>query len=171
MHDDPLISGRGKKRVGWGHDGVVLCLNIIHPWLAPTKVFALPIAGRPYINHQGLTKGKNGKGRSSRCRTQRKVRPDPDHRTRTEWAPGLVRLGANWFPDDKITMLSDSAYGGRSILSHLPSNVDLISRVAADAAPCDVAPPKQPGRGGRPRRKGDRRRAGPLYPAPGSKDA
>ena len=66
MHYDPLISSRTKALVSWGHDWVVICLIIIHPWWAPTKVFALPIAGRLYINRQGLTKGKKRKGKLSR---------------------------------------------------------------------------------------------------------
>ena len=60
MHYDPLISSRAKSLVSWGHDWVVLCLLIVHPFWAPTKVFALPIAFRLYRNRQGLTKGKNG---------------------------------------------------------------------------------------------------------------
>src|SRR6516225_5339684 len=82
MHYDPLISSRSKALVSWGHDWVVLCLIIVHPWWAPTKVFALPIAARLYINRQGLTKGKKRKRRSSPGRTKRKVQPDPNHRTR-----------------------------------------------------------------------------------------
>ena len=60
MHYDPLISSRAKPLVSWGHDWVVLCLIIVHPFWAPTKVFALPIAMRLYRNRQGLTKGKKG---------------------------------------------------------------------------------------------------------------
>ena len=43
MHYDPLISSRAKSLVSWGHDWVVLCLIIVKPFWAPTKVFALPI--------------------------------------------------------------------------------------------------------------------------------
>jgi hypothetical protein len=64
MHYDPLISSRSKALVSWGHDWVVLCLIIVHPWWKPTKVFALPIATRLYINRQGLTKGKKSKGKA-----------------------------------------------------------------------------------------------------------
>ena len=58
MHYDPLISSRAKALVSWGHDWVVLCLIVVNPFWAPTKVFALPIAMRLYRNRQGLTKGK-----------------------------------------------------------------------------------------------------------------
>jgi hypothetical protein len=147
MHYDPLISSRSKALVSWGHDWVVLCLIIIHPWWAPTKVFALPIAARLYINRQGVTKGKKGHG---------KAPADPDHRTRPELALELIKPVARWFPDDEIILLGDSAYGGQSVLSHLPQNVQLISRVAANAALYEVAPPRREGQRGRSRKKGDR---------------
>src|SRR5205823_11574173 len=81
MHYDPLISSRPKALVSWGHDWVVLCLIVVHPFWAPTKVFAWPIAARLYINRQGLTKGKKGKGKSSQAtaktKTKAKAKADP----------------------------------------------------------------------------------------------
>jgi hypothetical protein len=145
MHYDPLISSRSKALVSWGHDWVVLCLIVVHPFWAPTKVFALPIAARLYINRQG---GKRSKGRSSRAK--------PPHRTRPELALELIDLAARWFPDDEIVILGDSTYGGRSVLSHLPTNVQLISRVHPKAALYRPAPPKRKGTPGPARKKGDR---------------
>ena len=74
MHHDPLISSRKKPLVSWGHDWVVLTLLIVHPFWAPTKVFALPVAARLYRNRQGLTKGKKGRAKAAKH--------DPNHRTR-----------------------------------------------------------------------------------------
>jgi DDE superfamily endonuclease len=176
MHYDPLISSRSKALVSWGHDWVVLCLVIVHPFWAPTKVFALPIAGRLYINRQGLTKGKKGQGKSAKSKAKSTAKStakskakstakskakstakaDPNHRTRPELALELIQLVARWFPDDEIILLGDSAYGGRSVLSHLPSNVQLISRVHPKAALYQPAPPKQKGTRGPARKKGDR---------------
>jgi hypothetical protein len=190
MHYDPLISSRSKKLVSWGHDWVVLCVIIVHPFWAPTKVFALPIAARLYINRQGLTKGKKSKGKSAKATkakakttaakakttatkaktkaaatkakakttkaTKAKAKADPNHRTRPELALELIQLVARWFPNDEILMLGDSAYGGRSVLSHLPPNVHLISRVHPKAALYRPAPPKAPKTKGAPRKKGDR---------------
>ena len=162
MHHDPLISSRSKALVSWGHDWVVLCLIVVHPFWAPTKAFALPIAARLYINRQGLTKGKKSKGKAARTREVKgqakrvKAKADPDHRTRPELALGLIQRVARWFPDDEIVMLGDSAYGGRSVLSHLPPNVHLISRVHARGALYKPAPPKVARTSGRPRKKGDR---------------
>ena len=101
MHHDPLISSRAKPLVSWGHDWVVLSLLIVHPFWAPTKVFALPIAERLYKNRQGLTKGKNKRITSansttpSRRRTQ-KTKPPADHRTRPQLAMELISLAAAW---------------------------------------------------------------------------
>jgi hypothetical protein len=157
MHYDPLISSRSKALVSWGHDWVVLCLIVVRPFWAPTKVFALPIAARLYINRQGLTKGKKGKGKAPKAKAKApKAKADPDHRTRPELALELILLAARWFPDDEILMLGDSAYGGRSVLSHLPTNVHLISRVHPGGALYKPAPPKAPKTPGAPRKKGDR---------------
>ena len=123
MHYDPLISSKSKALVSWGHDWVVLCLIIEKPFWAPTKVFALPIAMRLYRNRQGLTKGKKGKGKSS------KLKQDPNHRTRPELALELAELVAQWFSNDEIIITGDSAYGGQSVLSHLPPKAHLISHV------------------------------------------
>ncbi len=152
MHYDPLISSRAKSLVSWGHDWVVLCLVIVEPFWAPTKVFALPIAFRLYRNRQGLTKGKKG------CKNAKKSRPkqDPNHRTRPELALQLIELAAHWFPNDEIILTGDSAYGGRSILSELPANVHLISHVHPKGALYEPAPPKTTKTRGRARKKGNR---------------
>jgi hypothetical protein len=121
MHHDPLISSRALKLVSWGHNWVVLCLLVRCPFWSPTKVWALPMAVRLYRNRQGLTKGKNKK-------FDQKVAP-PGHRTRPELAVELIRLLASWFADRQILVSGDSAYGGKSVLRHLPANVDLISHV------------------------------------------
>jgi SRSO17 transposase len=150
MHYDPLISSRAKPLVSWGHDWVVLCLVIVHPFWAPTKVFALPIAFRLYNNRQGLTKGKKRRAKAT------KTQPDPNHRTRPELALELIQLAAAWFPNDEIMVTGDSAYGGQSILRHLPPNVHLISHVHPKAALYQPAPPKKEKTRGPARKKGDR---------------
>jgi DDE superfamily endonuclease len=150
MHYDPLISSRAKTLVSWGHDWVVLCLILVHPFWAPTKVFALPIAFRLYRNRQGLTKGKKGRAKAT------KTAPDPNHRTRPELALELILLAARWFPNDEIMVTGDSAYGGASILRHLPPNVHLISHVHPKGALYQPAPPKAAKTRGPARKKGDR---------------
>src|SRR3984957_3159123 len=145
MHYDPLLSSKALKVCSWGHDWVVLVLLIRRPW-APSKVWALPLLCRLYRNRQGVTKGKTtqpkkgkvkggqaqpkkGKAKAKRRKAVR-LPANPNHRTRPELACELIDLVANWFPDRQFVVSGDSAYGGKSVLGHLPTNVDLLSRVA-----------------------------------------
>ncbi len=103
MHHDPLISSRAKPLVSWGHDWVVVCLLVVHPFWAPTKVFALPILMRLYRNRQGLTKGRKSKTKSP------KPKADPNHRTRPQLAVELITLVSTWFPHDDLVVSGDAA--------------------------------------------------------------
>jgi DDE superfamily endonuclease len=146
MHHDPLISSRKKALVSWGHNWVVATLLVEGlPW-APSKVWALPILGRLYRNRQGCPKGRKGK----------KPPVDPNHRTRPELALEMIQELAAAFPGRRIVVVADSAYGGRSVLKHLPANVDLISRVHCKAALYEPAPPRLPKQKGASRKKGAR---------------
>jgi hypothetical protein len=150
MHYDPLISSRAKALVSWGHDWVVLCLIIAHPFWAPSKVFALPITMRLYRNRQGLTKGKKAKAKAA------KPKADPNHRTRPELAVELISLVATWFPQDQLLVTGDSAYGGKSVLSKLPAKVHLISHVHPKGALYALPTPRTAKGKGAPRKKGAR---------------
>ncbi len=153
MHHDPLISSRAKPLVSWGHDWVVLCIIIVHPFWAPTKVFALPVAERLYRNRQGLTKGKKKDAKKAK-----KTKAPADHRTRPQLAIELISLAATWFPERDILVTGDSAYGGKSVLSKLPPKVHLISHVHCKGALYAPPPPPSSGkkRRGPPRKKGER---------------
>jgi hypothetical protein len=150
-----------------------LSLLIVHPFWAPTKVFALPIAERLYKNRQGLTKGKKKlasanattpSGRKAKKQQKaKKHKPAADHRTRPQLAVELLTLAASWFPQRDLLVSGDSAYGGKSVLSQLPANVQLISHVHCKGALYEPPPPRQDStsdgtkRGkGRPRKKGAR---------------
>jgi hypothetical protein len=152
MHHDPLISSRAKPLVSWGHDWVVLCIILVHPFWAPTKVFALPVAQRLYRNRQGLTKGNKKNGTKAK-----KIKPPADHRTRPQLAIELISLAATWFPERDILVTGDSAYGGKSVLSKLPLTVHLISHVHCKGALYALPPaPSSKKRRGPPRKKGAR---------------
>jgi hypothetical protein len=155
MHHDPLISSRKRPHVSWGHDWVILSLLIVHPPWSPTKVWALPVGVRLYRNRQGLTKGKSKKGQA-KAKSRQKRAADPNHRTRPELAVELIGQFAGWFPGREVVVSGDSAYGGKSVLQHLPATVDLISRVASNAAMYEPPPPPRPKQKGAPRKKGDR---------------
>jgi len=164
MHHDPLLSSRAKPITSWGHDWVVLSLIIVGPFWAPSKVFALPVAFRLYRNRQGLTKGKNKNNKGKNTKTKAKntktkaknTKTKGEHRTRPELAVELISFLPRWFPNEEHMVLADSAYGGQSVLSHLPKGVDLISFVHPKGVLYNQAPPKIKGTKGRARKKGDR---------------
>lgn len=153
MHHDPLISSRKRVHVSWGHDRVILSLLVPNPPWSPTKVWALPVGLRLYKDRQGLTKGKKGQAGGKRGE---KRAPDPNHRTRPELAVELIGRFASLFPRRQVVVSGDSAYGGKSVLRHLPGDVDLISRVAPNAALYEPAPPRPPKQRGPSRKKGAR---------------
>lgn len=148
MHHDPLISSKAKKLVSWGHDWVTLCVVLVNPWWAPSKVFSLPICMRLYRNRQGLTKGKKKKRAKSKAK-------NPKHRTRPELMREMLKLVAGWFPQRQFLFVGDSLYTGESVLRYLPENMHLIGQVHPQGAMYEPAPPKKPGRGA-PRKKGAR---------------
>jgi hypothetical protein len=179
MHHDALSSSKNKKICHWGHDWVDLCIVIANPWWAPTKVFALPICMRLYRNRQGLSKGKN-KSKKKLTASQKKAaskkakqaakakekaatnaqavhqKDKSPHKTRPELMAEMVTLIASWFPDRKFILVVDSLYSGKSVLSTLPANFDLIGPVHAKAALYSPAPPETKTRRGPRRKKGDR---------------
>ena len=179
MHHDALSSSKSKKICHWGHDWVDLCIVIEKPWWAPTKVFALPLCMRLYRNRQGLIKGKRKvtKKRSAsrkkaaskkakraaqakekaaaRAKATHQVAQTP-HKTRPELMAEMITLVAAWFPDRQFILVVDSLYSGKSVLSVLPENFDLLGPVHPGAALYAPAPPKSKKRPGAPRKKGDR---------------
>lgn len=165
MHHDPLFSSKALKVFSWGHDWVVLALLIRLPRWAPTKVFALPLVFRLYVNHQGLAKGKKAKpaknqrqpgGPKAARPKKKKWRPaHPNHRTRPQLLLEMLQLVAGWFPERQFIICADSAYGGQSVLRRLPANVDLISQVHPQGVLYAPPPPPTGQRGAR-RKKGER---------------
>jgi hypothetical protein len=170
MHHDALSSSKSKKVCHWGHDWVDLCIVIAHPWWAPSKVFSLPICMRLYRNRQGLTKGKNKKvqrstpaqKKAASIRTKQAVAKKngqgskTPRKTRPELMVEMIRLVAAWFPDRKFILVVDSLYSGKSVLSQLPDNFDLIGPIHAKAALYHPAAAETEVRRGPRRKKGER---------------
>lgn len=164
MHHDPLLSSKKMKLVSWGHDWVVVTVVVQGlPW-APPIAFALPVGFRLYVNRQGVTKGQQKDKRSARkasgktAKTSSKTAAHAsttNHKTRPELAVELISLFASWFPDRRIVVVGDSLYSGKSVVQHLPSNVDLIGRAVPNAALYE-RPPRPTGHVGRPRKRGAR---------------
>jgi hypothetical protein len=169
MHHDPLLSSKAVKLVSWGHDWVVLGFVLRCPFWASSKVFCLPIAFRLYRNRQGNRKGqppeadtrsrspkKHQKNQKPRATKKRPASPPSEHRTRPELGLELIGLLAAAFPERQFTVAADSLYGGRSVLSQLPANVGLISRVHPKGALYESAPLQPAGKRGRKPTKGKR---------------
>jgi hypothetical protein len=179
MHLDALNSSKNKKLCHWGHDWVDLCIVISDPWWAPGKVFALPICMRLYCNRQGLTKGQNkatkkptaaqkkaASAKAKRAAVAKKKAAAKArqvhqgdakaHQTRPELMAEMIALVAAWFPDRRFILVVDSLYSGKSVLSELPENFDLIGPVHPRAALYAPTPKETGVRRGPRRKKGDR---------------
>jgi hypothetical protein len=141
MHHDPLLSSRGKAITNWGHSWVILGVIVQFP-LWPGRAFCLPILFRLYLN------------KAAAKREQR------TYRSRPQLAVELLRVLCGHRKNRRFHALADSAYGGQSVLCELPHNCDLTSRLVMDARLYELPPPRQPGRKGRPRKRG------PQLPTP-----
>lgn len=140
MHYDPQLSSRGKTITRWGHNWVILAVVIRFP-LWPERPFSLPILFRLYLNHKSADKHRRA------------------YRTRPELAVEMLRVLCRCYPQRRFHAVADSAYGGQSVLSSLPANCDLTSRLVLNARLHDAAAPRSTGRG-RPRKRG------PQLPTP-----
>ena len=151
MHHDPLRSTKIRPVFSFGHSWVVLSIHLSFPF-APNKVWALPILVRLYRKQ----KAKRAAGRNGKLeRKQTGHVTAKQYRTRPELALEMIRMVAHWLPQRKLRVLGDSEYAGGSISRHLPTNVELISRMVMDAALFEPVPTK-PARLGRPRKRGKR---------------
>jgi hypothetical protein len=104
----------------------------------PGRVFSLPILFRLYLNHDAAAR--------ARC----------THHTRPELAVEMLHLLGNAHPELRFHTFADSAYGGESVLGHLPRNCGLTSRLPMNARLYNAPPPRKPGARGRPRKRGER---------------
>jgi len=137
MHHDPLLSSRSKTITNWGHSWVVLGVIVELPF-RKGHYFCLPILFRLYLNKKKAAK-------------HRRV-----YRTRPELAVKMLAILCKHRESQCFHVVADSAYGGQSVLNHLPKNCDLTSRLVKDARLYDAPPVRKPGTNGRPRKRGDR---------------
>jgi SRSO17 transposase len=137
MHHDPLLSTRKTALMNWGHSWVVLSVIVAFPF-RPGHYFSLPILFRLYVNKKTAAK--------------KKLR----YRTRPELAVELLAALCKRHENRRFHVVGDSAYGGQSVLAHLPGNCDLTSRLGLNARLYDAPPVRKPGTNGRPRKRGQR---------------
>ena len=137
MHHDPLASSRNKAITSWGHSWVMLGVIVEFPFRTG-HYYCLPILFRLYLNKKSAAK-------------HRRV-----YRTRPELAVELLELLCGHQKHRRFHVIADSAYGGQSVLCHLPANCDLTSRLVQDARLHALPPERVPGAQGRPRVRGQR---------------
>jgi hypothetical protein len=81
------------------------------------------------------------------------------HKKLTDWARQMICQVRRWLGDRAIVVVADSSYAVLELLAaaaSLPTPVNLITRLRLDAALYDPAPPREKGKKGAPRKKGDR---------------
>ncbi|MCH8825358.1 MAG: transposase [Chloroflexi bacterium] len=137
MHHDPLLSSRKTAVMNWGHNWVVLGVIVSFPF-RPGHYVSLPILFRLYVNQKTAT--------------QKRLR----HRTRPELAVEMLDVLCKRHENRRFHAIGDSAYGGQSVLAHLPANCDLTSRLVLNARLYAAPPVRKPGTHGRPRKRGQR---------------
>jgi hypothetical protein len=138
MHYDAKLSSRKTHLVNWGHNWVVLGVIVRLPF-CENRVFCLPILVRLYLNERSAARHRR------------------TYRSRPELAVAMLKRLCQRYPQRAFHAVADSAYGGKSVLKHLPSNCDLTSRLVLDARLYAAPPARGSGpRGGRPRKRGAR---------------
>lgn len=84
---------------------------------------------------------------------------DMAHKKLTDWARQMITQVQRWVPDRRLVVVADSSYAVLELLAAtnaLPTPVSMITRLRLDAALYDPAPPREPGKKGAPRKKGNR---------------
>ncbi len=121
---------------------MVLAVVVALPF-CPGRVFSLPILFRLYLN------------RSAAARARR------TYKKRSELAVELLERLCKAHRDRHFHAVADSAYGGETVLGHLPDNCDLTSCMPLSTRLHDLPPARVSGANGRPRKRGARQ------PSPG----
>ena len=171
MHHDPLNSSRKlpSRQLGT-HDWVILSLLISKPPWSPTKVWPYRWGcdcTQPSGTDQGQGETEPGQGhrQGQGQESQERLRPQPSHPPRA--GCGVDPIVCAQFPGRKIVMRQGR--WRQECTQHLAENVDLISRVASNAALYEPAPPPRPKQKGAPRKKGSRLPSMPNWVADGTK--
>ncbi len=151
MHHDPLLSTARQAVFSFGHNWVVLSVQLRLPF-APDKTWSLPILMRLYRRKQ--KKSKPGRPPGER-KAIGQAKPS-EYRTRPQLASEMIAILASWVPQRTIHVVGDSEYAGKSISRHLPDNVHLTSRMVMNAALYDRPAKRRKGQRGAPRKKGKR---------------
>jgi hypothetical protein len=81
------------------------------------------------------------------------------HKKLTDWARQMLLQVRRWLPERRLIVVADSTYAVIELLwrlTQLAHPVYMVTRLRLDAALYEPAPPRKPGKRGRPRLKGER---------------
>lgn len=157
--DDTLVDKKGPKIFGLGNhvDAVksTKALRIFtfgHVWVVLSVVVHFPFSRRPWALPIlfRLYRSKKEHARNRRGRYFKK----------TELGRQMLDVVHSWMPDAKFRVVADMAYANDTVLRGLPSNIDLVGAMRADAVL--TASPTDEER----RKTGRRRKRGEILPKP-----
>ncbi len=78
------------------------------------------------------------------------------HKKLTDWARQAILQTKRWLPQRRIVVVADSGFAALDLIAAVRRHVCLITRLRLDASLFEPAPPRRPGRLGRPPLKGPR---------------
>jgi len=78
------------------------------------------------------------------------------HKTITDWARHMVRVVHRWCPTRHLVRVGDSTYAALDVLAATRAVATIVTRLRLDARLFEPAPPRVPGKKGRPRVVGER---------------
>jgi len=139
IYRDPVRSSRSHFVKASGLRWLSLMLLARIPWAE--KVWALPFL---------TVLAPSARYYQERARGHKKI---------TDWARQMLLQVRRWLPARKLVVVADSTYAVIELLwrlAQLPNPVYMVTRLRLDAALYEPAPPREPGKRGRPRLKGER---------------
>ena len=149
-HYDPLADSPGSKRSTWAHNWVTLAM-LAEPLRDQQKRVAMAVQARLYVPPKTAEK------------------QDLPYRNKLDHASDMLRTLCETYPNRKFRLLVDAAYGVGEMITRLPSNCILVSRLRSDARlfqPLEPSPPNTKKGPGRPRIRGEEmNKAGSIFEA------
>ena len=139
IYRDPVRSSRSHFVKASGLRWLSLMLLVSVPWAK--KVWALPFLTALAPSERYYQDQARG------------------HKKLTDWARQMLLQVRRWLPKRKLIVVADSTYAVIKLLwrlTQLANPVYMVTRLRLDAALYEPAPPRKPGKRGRPRLKGER---------------
>lgn len=134
-HLDAVRSTKRQRIFCFGHCWVVVAVLVDVPF--SRRPFALPLLLRLYRN-------------KTECERKQQT-----YRKKTELARELIDVLASWCGPRRIELSMDSAYCNDTVMNRLPEQIAVYGAMRPDAVLTDAPTPRNGGRAGRTRLRGD----------------